>query len=68
MTVRDLKPQQLRRLANESDQEFEAWFKRTRGLEFGTNKPLETIDIWRAAFSKGASTILKRVDAIKEDV
>lgn len=66
MNLRDLKPDVLKRLALEGEDEYDKWFKNTSGLEFGTQKPVNPKDIWRLAYSKGASAILRRVDEIKD--
>jgi hypothetical protein len=66
MNIRDLKPNIIKRLAVECEKEFGEWFRTNRGMKFGTQEPLEPIDIWRYAYSKGASAILKRVDKLKE--
>ena len=66
MNIRDLKPHMIKRLATESDEEFNKWFETNRGKQFGTNEPLEPLDIWRYAYSKGASAILRRVDGLRD--
>jgi hypothetical protein len=66
MNIRDIKPSTLKRLATECDKEFEDWFKLCEGLKFGTQELQEPKDIWRTAFSKGASAVLRRVDELKD--
>lgn len=66
MNIRDIKPHTLKRLAVECDKEFEDWFKLSEGLKFATQTPMEPKDIWRTAFSKGASAILRRVDELSD--
>lgn len=68
MNLRDIKSHTLRRLAVECDEEFATWFKQTEALHFTTKDPLSPQDIWRYAFSRGSSAILRRVDTLKEDV
>jgi len=67
MTLRDLKPNILKRLAMEGEDEFDKWFRNTGGMKFGKPESVDPKDIWRLAYSKGASAILRRVDALKED-
>jgi len=66
MNIRDMKPHTIKRLAVECDQEFEDWFRVNKGMKFGTKEPLEFQDVWRYAYSKGASAILRRTDSLKE--
>jgi len=66
MNMRHLKPSQIKALVQESEDAYNEWLRSTNGVQFGTNKPLDPIDIFRWAFSKGASSILRRVDAIKD--
>jgi hypothetical protein len=67
MTIRDLKPHVVKRLATEGEDEFEKWYKETNGgKHFGTDKPLELQDVWRTAYGKGAWAILRRTDSIRE--
>jgi hypothetical protein len=66
MNIRDLKPSVLRHLATEGDEEYEKWNRDTQGLSFGSREPIAQKELWRLAFSKGVSAILRRVDNIKE--
>lgn len=67
MTIRELKTKQLRQLQHESDAAYDEWKATTKGLHFGTNRPLEDHEIFRWAFSKGVSAVLKRVKKLERD-
>lgn len=73
MNIRDIKPSTLKRLAAECDEEFKGWLQSTDGKVFRSDVngmkervPAEYIDVWRTAFSLGASAILRRVNELKE--
>lgn len=67
MNIRDLPLNTIKRLASEADDAFDDWYKVSGGLTFSTKTPVEAKDIWRLAFSKGCSAVLRRVDKLKED-
>jgi len=68
MNLRDLKPQQLKRIALEGENEFDQWFHQTGGTKFGRPNELVTPkDIWRTAYSKGASAVLRRISKLEKD-
>jgi hypothetical protein len=67
MNIRDVKSHTLRRMAIECEEEFDEWFGRTGARHFSTKEPLTPQDIWRYAYSKGSSAVLRRVDSLKEN-
>jgi hypothetical protein len=68
MNMRDVKPSTLKRLAAECEKEFEEWFNLTDAKQFNTKEPIHPRDIWRTAYSKGASAVLRRVEDKLKDV
>lgn len=61
MNLRDLKPKTLKALAQQGEDECKDWLDRTQGRQFGTIEPIKPDDIYRLAFSKGATAILSRI-------
>lgn len=67
MNIRDMKPSQIKRLAAECEEEFSEREITSNGWrQFGTQEPMTPLDIWRLAFSRGASAILRRTDSLKD--
>jgi hypothetical protein len=67
MNIRDLPHKLMRRLALDGEEAFDEWWKTTNGgKRFGTGEPLLSSDIFRHAFSKGVSAVLRRINEIKE--
>jgi hypothetical protein len=63
MNIRDLDPKIMKELALESDHEFNEWLKLTRSVTSASviREPITQKDVWRTAFSKGVSAVLRRV-------
>jgi hypothetical protein len=66
MIPRDLSNNVQRRLALECEDEYKQWLELTEGLIFKTREPITQKELWRLAFSKGVSALLKRVDKLKD--
>lgn len=67
MNIRDLKPHQLKRLATECDEEYNKQETATNNWKhFGTNEPMTPKDIWRLAYSRATSAVLRRVDNLRD--
>jgi hypothetical protein len=66
MNIRDLPHKLVKKFAADGEKELAEFWKVTNGVEFGTNKSLDPDKIFLYAFSKGVSTVLKRIDEIKK--
>lgn len=65
MNLRDLSHKLIKQFAADGEREYEEWLNVTDGRRFGTNEPIDQHKIFQYAFSKGVSTILRRIDEIK---
>jgi hypothetical protein len=65
MKIRDLTHKQMRELAAEGDDAYDEWLKLTEGLTFALREPVPQKQLWRLAWSKAITALLKRVDKLK---
>jgi hypothetical protein len=66
MNIRDLPYRLIKKLAADGEQAFKNWWNLTQGRDFRSNEPIEPKEIFKVAFSNGASAVLKRIDEIKK--